>query len=958
MSKQRPTIAFLSDFYLGDYQTTLHNAIESAARAYDMNLLCIIGRSVDTPLEADRAHNKIYSDITPGAVSGIIFLGTSLSHFCGTQKILSFCRGFDPIPMCNIGLSLPGIPSIMVDNRPFGEIPGHLIDVHQCRRLAFLGGPPTNEESRTRRSVFLEALETRGVSFDTALETSGLFTVQSGFEATNVLLEKKKPFDALVAANDEMAVGALFALKKHGITVGEEVRLMGFDDIPLARFSNPKLSTMRTPLAEMGQRAVELLHKRIRGESVASLTESSPVLVCRESCGCADFAGVSDYPGPAIAGSTDIALEEADEKPSLKRLLAAQIHIPDLTCPDWASRLVDAVFDELSGHEGRFIGTLTEILEAADQPLLIADELQNCVTLLRERFQQTPHQSTALDDLWDKARKKLFSIALHRQMARMTATDTTNRLFARRTREALPPTLSREALADAVTLELQSMSIENGAISVYTSDKKDELECVVAFSDGLALAAADSVKYPSTTFVPTFLSDAARTSYVVLVLSSGSECLGVLTLELGGSEFYYEMCREHVSAYLKNVAFHQAQVKQLQEATDQTRRELELQHRQKLESLGVLAGGIAHDFNNMLSAILGNLEVAMMDIEAATPSTEPIVECKSVVKHAAGLCRQLLAYSGKGKFVIRPIDINNLLGDLKDFLKMAVPKSVSLVYELGVRLPAIEGDVSQLNQVFVNLVINAAEAIGEEGGSVTLKTAYRACEAAHLTDVFSGDPLPSGAYVVATVDDTGCGMEKAVVERIFDPFFTTKFTGRGLGLAAVLGIVRGHRGGIRVVSRPGSGTSFEVFLPTLPKVSATPKRSTVPPPWRGEGTILVADDEPTLVRVAERLLTRIGFSVITAADGQEAVDAFQDIAGDVDCVILDISMPGLGGVSAMKAIRQIRPEIPVILTSGYSEKEAIASTDNQAPEAFIQKPYDAKTLRHALQRILRQNRKK
>jgi DNA-binding LacI/PurR family transcriptional regulator/signal transduction histidine kinase len=955
MSNQRPTIAFLSDLYLGDYQTTLHNAIESAADQLGMNLLCIIGRSVDAVPAYDRIHNKIYADITADSVSGIVFLGTSLSNYCGLSRISDFCKSFAPIPMCNIGLKIEGVPSILVNNRLFGAIPRHLAKTHECRKFAYIGGPPANEESQIRRVTFLETLDELCIPFNADLETAGMFTVQSGFEATVQLMEKKIPFDALVVANDEMAVGAMLVLKNNGIEVGRDVHLMSFDDIPSARFTSPKLSTMRTPLEGIGRQAVELLQRQICGDEVAKLQELDPVLVCRETCGCGGFGGGGES-GSATKSRPPKAVsvnDGGDERAALQSLLAQQIHIPAALCPDWEAHLVDAVFEELrSGKKGIFVRALTDILDTADRQLWITDELQNAVTLLRGRLQHTPYNSTALDNLWDLARKKLFDTAAHRQMERLTAVTAANRLFLNRSRGALPPALTREALEDAVTMELMTIGIDNGMVSAYTSADEGELECLAAFSDGRPVNVAELSVYPSTTFIPKALFRESRTSHVVLVLTSGAERLGVLVLQFGGPEFYYEMCREHMSAFLKNIAFHREQVKQLQEETEQTRRELEVQHRHKLESLGILAGGIAHDFNNMLSAILGNLDSAIIDIEASTPSVEPILECKSVVRHAAGLCRQLLAYSGKGKFIVQRVNVNVVVRDLKDLLKMAVPRNVSLVYELKEGLPDIEGDVNQLNQVLINLVINGAEAMGDRGGIITLTSTLLECNKADFVDVLSDGALTPGMYVVAVVDDTGSGMDKSVVARIFDPFFTTKFTGRGLGLAAVLGIVRSHRGGIRVTSKPGSGTCFEIFFPTLAKASEVPQRFSKAPVWKGHGTILVVDDEPSVLRASERLLKRMGFSVITAHDGQHALNIFQDLFDTVDCVLLDISMPGMGGLTVMKELRRIHPSIPIILTSGYSEEQAGNLHDQTAPSAFIQKPYDSARLGGTIRQVM------
>ncbi len=317
--------------------------------------------------------------------------------------------------------------------------------------------------------------------------------------------------------------------------------------------------------------------------------------------------------------------------------------------------------------------------------------------------------------------------------------------------------------------------------------------------------------------------------------------------------------------------------------TEEERQALErkMQQAQKLESLGVLAGGIAHDFNNLLVAILGNADLALDELPSKSPARSNIQEIERASKRAAELAKQMLAYSGKGRFVVEPIDAGELVEEMAHLLAVSISKKTVLEFNFAENLPAFDGDMTQIRQVIMNLITNASEAIGDEGGTIVLTTGAMECGRDCLNEINevlgSGldKPLPEGVYVYFEVSDTGCGADAETVEKIFDPFFTTKFTGRGLGMSAVLGIVRGHRGGIKIRSEVGQGTTFTVLFPANEQdAEGVGKRNVTEADengWRGSGTILVVDDEETVCSVAEQMLDRFGFSVLTAVDGSEAL---------------------------------------------------------------------------------------
>jgi PAS domain S-box-containing protein len=373
--------------------------------------------------------------------------------------------------------------------------------------------------------------------------------------------------------------------------------------------------------------------------------------------------------------------------------------------------------------------------------------------------------------------------------------------------------------------------------------------------------------------------------------------------------------------------------------------EAQLQHTQRLESLGVLAGGIAHDFNNLLTGVLGSAELALLRLPADSPACTEIEQIVTAAHRAADLTGQMLAYSGRGTFRVQPILLSALIREMDMLLRASVPKTCALDFCLGESLPAIEADATQLRQVLMNLVVNAGEAIGGSAGVITVRVGVRECDRAYLVGGVLDKHIPEGPYVSLEVMDTGSGMSGETQARMFEPFFTTKFTGRGLGLAAVQGIVRGHHGTILVTSELGRGTRIEALFPPTKRPVITPQVSApVPPAWRGEGTILVVDDEAYIRSGAEQVLRHSGFTVLTAADGQEAVDVFREHAATIRAVLLDLTMPNLDGAATMIQLRQIRPDVRVVLSSGYTEEEATRQFTDRDLMGFLQKPYALKDL--------------
>jgi two-component system cell cycle sensor histidine kinase/response regulator CckA len=345
-----------------------------------------------------------------------------------------------------------------------------------------------------------------------------------------------------------------------------------------------------------------------------------------------------------------------------------------------------------------------------------------------------------------------------------------------------------------------------------------------------------------------------------------------------------------------------------------------LQQAQKMESLGVMAGGVAHDFNNLLTGVIGNTDLALMALPPGSPACVNLKDIQRSALRAADLCRQMLAYSGKGRFITEAVDLNAAIEEVLQLLRASMPRSAQLHKLLHHRLPSFRADPVQIGQVVMNLLLNAAEALVGEGGSITVRTGLVEADTTYLDSLLVHENLAPGTFVFLEVEDNGIGMDRLTRERIFDPFFTTKFAGRGLGLAAVAGIVRGHGGGIRLDSRVGQGTRFRVLFPCegIEGAGSSPALN-LAGGWRGFGRILVIEDEPVVRDVVRRTLEGLGFEVSLCTDGEEGLECFARRPRDWSLVLLDLSLPGVGGEQVFQQIHDRRPELPVLIMSGHDQ---------------------------------------
>ncbi|HWR52951.1 MAG TPA: PocR ligand-binding domain-containing protein [Bryobacteraceae bacterium] len=387
--------------------------------------------------------------------------------------------------------------------------------------------------------------------------------------------------------------------------------------------------------------------------------------------------------------------------------------------------------------------------------------------------------------------------------------------------------------------------------------------------------------------------------------------------------------------------------------TERKRAEENLRQAQKLESIGLLAGGIAHDFNNLLVGVIGNASLAQDMIPSGSPALKVLKRIIEAGEHAANLTRQMLAYAGKGRFVLEPVNLSELVRSTRALLQSSISKKITWQFHLESVIPAVESDPGQMQQVLMNLVFNAGEAIGTASGVISIETGERTVDAAYITRELDGWAVEPGRYVFLYVSDTGCGMDQATMAKVFDPFFTTKFQGRGLGLAAVAGIVRAHKGAIRVDTAPGCGSRFQVFFPVATSAVVTRARvSEEKVDLGGQGTVLVVDDEKFVRDLAKCSLERRGYEVLLAENGPAAIDAVRLDQDRIRLVVLDLSMPGMSGEETLPRLRELKPDLEVIVSSGFSQAEALRPFQDTRVSGFIQKPYTVQELARQVKLVL------
>jgi len=406
------------------------------------------------------------------------------------------------------------------------------------------------------------------------------------------------------------------------------------------------------------------------------------------------------------------------------------------------------------------------------------------------------------------------------------------------------------------------------------------------------------------------------------------------------------------SAYLLK-PFNERELKAtLEMAISKARQDEAMRGLQKSKGLSVMAASVAHRFNNLLHAVLGNITFALSDLPDDTPVRELLERADSAAREAALISSQMLTYVGKSQAEMKLLDGSSLIEGMSEVLRLALPEKIEFIFNPGSEPLPFKGDPSQMRQVIMNLLTNCSEAIGNAVGSVTLTVGRTFYESATTESALPEDEIPAGKYVFYEIADTGCGMDSETLEHILDPFYTTKFIGRGMGMAVVLGILRAHRGSIAIRSKPGRGTTVRVFLPLSLEKEAPERAAPVSEKASLSGTILLVDDDENVRELSRKMLERIGFTVLLAGDGREAIEVFSENADSISCVVLDIGMPRMRGTETLRKLRSLNDDVRVILSSGYTQDLLENEFRDCPPDAFMRKPYAPSDLRRKLSEVL------
>ena len=476
---------------------------------------------------------------------------------------------------------------------------------------------------------------------------------------------------------------------------------------------------------------------------------------------------------------------------------------------------------------------------------------------------------------------------------------------------------------------------------------------------GLEMIEADSFEQVKGLNLSTLVTETYRSKFIELTKQVFEGIPGVLEFENIGLNGRHLWLETHATPFrnsqgevtaLLGITRNVTERKQAEEAKILLERQF--QESQKLESLGTLAGGIAHDFNNILAIIMGYCGLTKMDYDTAEKNLPHI---ENAVERAAALCRQMLAYAGKAELAISQVNMRMVVDEMVTMLKATLPQNAEINLDVPTEIPSINGDAGQIRQIIMNLVINASEAVGKEQGKIRVSLATTTVIAGQSDRDYKGKLFSPGEYVCLEVTDNGCGMNEETKRRIFEPFYTTKFTGRGLGMSAVLGIINSHDGALQFQSQLGQGSTFRVYLPVQKRVSVRDEniRVAVPAtPWRGSGTILLVEDEDRVRLVAKALLENIGFTVLEAVNGKEALELYQRNATDIALVMTDMGMPVMDVYELFSDLKKLNPALPIIISSGYGDAEVSSRIGIDNIAGLVSKPYGTDQLREVLNKAL------
>ncbi len=957
----RRTIAVLMDYmtqFIGSYEARFRTAFAAKCKALDLNLLLIYGGAIGHPGSGSAAQNAVFNLIHPDNADGVILLSTTLASFCGPERLGQFAERFGPFPRCSVGLELLGVPSIVIDNRTAMEaVVEHVVSDHGCRRVAFIAGPPESTESQARFDTYRRVLERHGLGFDPALIAHGYFVGRAGAAAMEEILARGVPFDAVVAANDAMALAAVRILRNRGYRIPRDVLVTGFDDLSAASLASPPLTTVAQPYDDMAEHAIQLVLEQSDGHDVAQCTALPAGLVIRRSCGCGRSA--SRVRLDAHDDSLDATRHLQEHADSIRAQLAEYLRDGTHDGVHAAARLLEALQAELAGQAETFVQTMEDVIGESECTQELRRGLQQSVAHLREHCKGTA--DPRLEDMWHEARDAIELSGMSEQIEHRIKLDNAflNMLEGS---EMVSRALDMESLKTALLKALPAIGVETAIISQYPEGTVNELELDVCLLDGCAHE-PEPKRYPTSALIPPrAFPDGRRRTLLVFPLVVQTRHLGVALFDYSVRAIGHQMLQHQISAALTSIRLHQEVVEKT------TLHERSLQERvasaKRLQSLSVLAGGVAHDLNNALGPLVALPDVILRELDEALSSgdagnlREDVGSIKAAALRAAQTIKDLLTLGRQGRTTKEPLNLSQVVntclsGEAMRFTQLA-NQQVNVVLDVQDESLVVLASEAHLSRAITNLVRNGVEAIAGHGKVVV--RVYRA----HVPEPLSRyEAIESGKYAVVSVSDNGSGIEKMELGRIFEPFYSTKRTGEhsgsGLGLAIVHGVVKEHDGFVDVTSELGVGTNFLLYFPCADALVCARKRRSIEP-TRGNARVLIVDDEPVQLRTGRRILSRLGYQIDTLESGRRALESFTPAGASgespYDLVILDMILnEEMDGLELFDRIRASFPRQRAIVVSGHAPPDR-AELAFQMGLAWLAKPYTAEELAHAVQSAL------
>jgi DNA-binding LacI/PurR family transcriptional regulator/signal transduction histidine kinase/ActR/RegA family two-component response regulator len=965
---KRLTIAVLIDnanFFEGCYEANLREALDAKCRQDGHNLLLLYGGPLEAPGPMGAADNTLYGALLPGSFDGIIVVSSMLAAFCGPDPVARLLERYQPAKVCSIGLALPGVPSLVLDNRGGMEaVVEHLVAEHGVRRPVFLAGTPKNPEAQVRFEAYKAVLARHGIPFDPALVACGYFMPEQGRSAMDSLLAAGVAFDGVVAANDNMAIGAIEALRKWGRRVPRDIPVTGFDDLPIAGMGSPPLTTVAQPFDSMANLAIETVVAQLAGRSVPDCVALPSRFVCRRSCGCefdrhpraTPAAAKEMAPFTHHAGHRD---RHQDRIEALAPKLASALHAHPEHAELVSQRLIASLRIGSGGQYREFQRAVGDLLEDTGDDSEHHRLLRDAIAWLRDE----------LCDLSDMELERAFYEGMNLVATSSTTAETRQRLILEDSYASLLNLSERasvafdlSSLADTLIKGLPAAGVRTAFLSCADGTNATDLVPVVCLVDGQAVKVPESSFPASRLLPPSVLALERRRTLLVFPMAFESQLLGVAAFDYADGVRSYAVFRNEITAVLKSIRLHQELVQKtmLHERSVQER----LATTKRMEALSVLAGGVAHDLNNALGPLVALPDLILEDLRKLTADEGAVRDLgadieiiKSASLRAAQTIKDLLTLGRQGRTVKETIDLN---GVVRACLAEGSPRfandrsrHVNMVVDYFADALAVRGSESQLARAVGNLVRNAIEAI-DGRGEIVVKTRLERLAA----PIGHYETIPAGHYAVLTVSDDGCGIDNQELVRIFEPFFTKKrvgeSSGSGLGLAIVHGVVKEHDGFIDVTSVPGTGTTFSIYLPLVQVVL----KASVPlaAASRSQARILVVDDETIQLQTCRRVLVHLGYEVDTIQSGQSALAVFTQAAqmgeSPYDLIIMDVVLgETLDGLQIFELIQGLFPAQKAIVASGHASSERTELAVNKGL-IWLAKPYSIKALTRAVERAL------